>query len=255
MIASWNWLSYYQAISAAVHKTDATRAMATNLDCASGAWPDFKSPATGRCSPVCVQFGHTSKECSWCRSPRCANLTQEFFDIADVHIMAETTRKMVSDPSAYQMHLSFEKTVANRNKMSMFTYGAHDDEWKTLIDLAAKQGWVHRAIYPTTPTSTERTQHPATLSLPIWPTSTHRARHNSQLLCLLICDILRMSGPPPVPYAYVCTHGTRYTKFWVTDGGNNPDDMAGLPHFFEDMVKYIAAMNNGTDWMHPDLRS
>ena len=25
--------------------------------------------------------------------------------------------------------------------MSMFTYGAHDGEWKQLIDLAAKQGY------------------------------------------------------------------------------------------------------------------
>ena len=36
------------------------------------------------------------------------------------------------------------------------------------------------------------------------------------------------------------------TKFWVTDDGKrNPDDMAGLPHFFNDMVDYIAAMNQG----------
>ena len=185
VMASWNWFSYYQAIAAAVHKTDATRAMATNLDCASGPWP-VVSAETGRCSPVCMQFGHTSEECSWCRSPRCANLTQEFFDLADVHIMAETTRAMVTDPAAYQMHLSFEKTVANRNKMSMFTYGAHDDEWKTLIDLAAKEG---------------------------------------------------------------------YTKFFVTDdGGTRPDDMAGLPRFFEDMVDYIAAMNNGADRMNLELQ-
>ena len=152
--------------------------MPTNLDCASGAWP-IKSAKTGRCSPVCMQFGHTSEECSWCRSPRCANLTQQFFDIADVHIMAETTREMVTDPSAYQMHLPFKKTIANRNKMSMFTYGAHDDEWKKLIDLAAKQG---------------------------------------------------------------------YTKFFVTDDMGNT---AGLPRFFEGMVDYIAAMNNGTDRMSP----
>ena len=55
--------------------------------------------------------------------------------------MAETNRKMIADPAAYQMHLQFEKTVTNRNKMSMFTYGAHDDEWKKLIDLAAAQGY------------------------------------------------------------------------------------------------------------------
>ena len=160
VIASWNWLSYYQAISDAVHKTDRNRAMATNLDCASGAWPDFKSPATGRCSPVCMQFGHTSEECSWCRSPRCANLTQEFFDIADVHIMAETTRKMVTDPNAYQMHLQFPKTVANRNKMSMFTYGAHDEEWKTLIDLAAAQGYTCATSHPLLPPSHANTCTP-----------------------------------------------------------------------------------------------
>ena len=107
-------------------------------------------------------------------------MTQQFFDIADAHIMAETTREMVTDPSAYQMHLSFKRTIANRNKMSMFTYSAHDDEWKKLIDLAAKQG---------------------------------------------------------------------YTKFFVTDDGGNT---AGLPRFFEDMVGYIAAINNGTDWMDPE---
>ena len=39
------------------------------------------------------------------------------------------------------------------------------------------------------------------------------------------------------------------TKFWVTDDGKkNPDDMAGLPHFFDEMVDYIAAMK-GTDPM------
>ena len=39
------------------------------------------------------------------------------------------------------------------------------------------------------------------------------------------------------------------TKFWVTDDGKkNPDDMAGLPHFFNEMVDYIAAMK-GTDPM------
>ena len=37
------------------HKTDVRRAMGTNLDCASGAWPITSS--AGRCSPVCLQFG------------------------------------------------------------------------------------------------------------------------------------------------------------------------------------------------------
>ena len=31
---------------------------------------------------------------------------------------------MIADPHAYEMHLQFPKTIANRNKMSMFTYGA-----------------------------------------------------------------------------------------------------------------------------------
>ena len=39
------------------------------------------------------------------------------------------------------MTMCEQKTVANRNKMSMFTYGAHEDEWKKLIDLAAAQGY------------------------------------------------------------------------------------------------------------------
>ena len=34
------------------------------------------------------------------------------------------------------------------------------------------------------------------------------------------------------------------SKFWVTDDGKkNPDDQAGLPRFFNEMVDYIAAMN------------
>jgi hypothetical protein len=180
VIASRNWLSYYTAISGAVHKTDTTRAMGMNLNCANGAWPPL-AKLSSHCSPVCMQFGHKSSECSWCRSPRCSNLTQEFFDLADVHIMAETSRKMLTDPNAYEMHLGFKKSIANRNKMSMFTYGAHDSEWQKLIELAAAQG---------------------------------------------------------------------YTKFWVTgDGQKHPDDQAGLPHFFDEMIDYIAQMNNGTDWM------
>ena len=43
-------------------------------------------------------------------------LTQPHFRFipvqADVHIMAETTRAMLTDPFAYQMHLSFEKTAS-----------------------------------------------------------------------------------------------------------------------------------------------
>ena len=94
--------------------------MATNLNCASGEWPPEPHSSSG-CSPVCMDFNHTAAECAWCRSTRCANLTQEFFNLADVHIMAETNRKMIADPAAYQLHLQFEKTVTNRNKMSMFT--------------------------------------------------------------------------------------------------------------------------------------
>ena len=45
-----------------------------------------------------------------------------------------------------------------------------------------------------------------------------------------------------------------YTKFWVTDDGNhssaNPDDMAGLPVFFNDMIDYIKSMQ-GSDRMLP----
>lgn len=69
--------------------------------------------------------------------------------------------------------------------LALFADGAHEGEWKKLIDLAAAQG---------------------------------------------------------------------YTKFWVTDDGNhssaNPDDMAGLPVFFNDMIDYIKSMQ-GSDRMLP----
>lgn len=107
------------------------------------------------------------------------------------------------------MHLIFvvfaSIQIANRNKMSMFTYGAHDDEWKHLIDLAAAQGCAYA-------------MHPPSLQ----------------------CHLQLMFFAP------TCVTDT---KFWVTDDGKkNPDDMAGLPHFFNDMVDYIAAMK-GTDPM------
>jgi hypothetical protein len=38
VIASYNWYNYYKTIADSVHKTDANRAMGTNLDCASGEW-------------------------------------------------------------------------------------------------------------------------------------------------------------------------------------------------------------------------
>lgn len=111
VIASHNWQEYYKAIADEVHRTDAQRAMGMNLDCANGEWPPNEHHSTSGCSPVCMQFGHQASECANCRSPRCANLTQEFFDFADVHIMAETERTMVNDPHAYEMHLPFPKTV------------------------------------------------------------------------------------------------------------------------------------------------
>lgn len=117
VIASHNWQEYYKAITDEVHRSDPRRAMGMNLNCANGDWPPEEHHTTSGCSPVCMQFGHKPSECANCRSPRCANLTQEFFDFADVHIMAETQRSMVDDPHAYEMQLPFPKTVRWNSKL------------------------------------------------------------------------------------------------------------------------------------------
>ena len=88
VIASYNWEEYYTAIADMARSTDRSRAVGMNLNCASGEWPPGLHHTSSGCSPYCDQFDHSAKECANCRSPRCANLTESFFALADVHIRA-----------------------------------------------------------------------------------------------------------------------------------------------------------------------
>jgi hypothetical protein len=136
VIASWNWLDYYKSIVGAARTTERNRSVGFNLNCARD------EPGNPQCTPVCHQAGHSTAECANCRSPRCSNLTQDFFDLADVHIMSETFARVIHDPKAYETNMpAVHLSNRNRNKMSMFTYNATPEQWRPLIDLAKSRGY------------------------------------------------------------------------------------------------------------------
>jgi len=65
----------------------------------------------------------------------------EWVDLADVHILSESTVGSSSLAPDYKLDLPFTPTDAQMSTFSMVTYNATPTSWKGLIDDARKEGY------------------------------------------------------------------------------------------------------------------
>lgn len=102
---------------------------------------DCAFDTTARCSVYCEHYGHTSYQCNHCTNVRCEHMSAPWLELADVHLLSESTLKPGHPPPDFEMRLPFEPTDAQRNKFSMFVYNAQNDTWRGLIDDAKAKGF------------------------------------------------------------------------------------------------------------------